>query len=268
MKRVDIITGGASAVYGSDAITGAVNFVLRDDFEGFQVGAQFGQTPESDGQSISYDMMFGTNIGEGRGNITLFASHATRDPVMMEDRDFSRVPLNATLGPSGSGNIPGGRVGLSGAQMASLNLGMGAGVIPTGPEGCSTPVNSIRFGANGQVLRHCDPETLYNYAAGNYLLRPLERYAILRVSRTSTSTTDRRPTSNMHYALAENEFQQAADSLSILTGSNSYFEVRNYATNPVLTPDVRALFVNNPADLRSDGHGQCAHLRWHCAPRR
>src|SRR5688572_24174189 len=100
VKRVDIITGGASAVYGSDAITGAVNFVLRDDFEGFQVGAQYGQTPESDATTISYDLMFGTNIAEDRGNITVYASHATRDPVMMEDRDFSRVPLNATLGPS------------------------------------------------------------------------------------------------------------------------------------------------------------------------
>ena len=58
-------------------------------------------------------MMFGTNFGEDRGNVTLYASHSTRDPVMMEDRDFSRVPLNAALGPSGSGNIPGGRVGLS-----------------------------------------------------------------------------------------------------------------------------------------------------------
>ena len=52
VKRVEIITGGASAVYGSDAITGAVNFVLRDDFEGFQVAAQFGQTSESDGRSV------------------------------------------------------------------------------------------------------------------------------------------------------------------------------------------------------------------------
>jgi len=257
VKRVDIITGGASAVYGSDAITGAVNFVLRDDFEGFQVGAQFGQTPESDGQTISYDMMFGTNIGEGRGNITLFASHATRDPVMMEDRDFSRIPLNATLGPSGSGNIPGGRVGLSGAQMASLNLGMGAGVIPVGPEGCSTAVNSIRFGEGGEVLRHCDPETLYNYAAGNYLLRPLERTQFAGLANFDVNDNVE-AFMELHYALAENEFQQAADSLSILTGSNSYFEVRNYATNPVLTPDVRALFVDNTAifDPMGTGHAR------------
>jgi len=257
VKRVDIITGGASAVYGSDAITGAVNFVLRDDFEGLQVGAQFGQTPESDAQTIAYDLMFGTNIGEGRGNITVYASHATRDPVMMEDRDFSRVPLNASLGPSGSGNIPGGRVGLSGAQMASLNLGMGAGVIPVGPEGCSTPVNSIRFGEGGEVLRHCDPETLYNYAAGNYLLRPLERTQFAGLANFDVNDNVQ-AFMELHYALAENEFQQAADSLSIVTGTNSYFEVRNYATNPVLTPDVRALFVDNTAifDPMGTGHAR------------
>ena len=124
---------------------------------------------------MQYDVLFGSNFAEDRGNVTLYASHSTRDPVFMQNRDFSRVPLSAALGPSGSGNIPGGRVSLSAAQIASLNVGGGPGVIPTGPEGCTTAVSSIRFGANGQVLRHCDPETLYNYAAGNYLLRPLER---------------------------------------------------------------------------------------------
>ncbi len=246
VKRVDIITGGASAVYGSDAITGAVNFILRDDFEGLEVGAQFGQTSASDGNTASYDLLFGTNVGEDRGNITLFASHSTRDPVFMENRDFSRVPLNAALGPSGSGNIPGGRVGLSAAQMATLNLGQGAGVIPEGPEGCSTRVNSIRFAENGAVMRHCDPETLFNYAAGNYLLRPLERSQLSGLARYDISENVE-AYAELHYALAENEFQQAPDSLSIVTGTNSYFEVPNYATNPALSDDVRALFTNNTA---------------------
>src|SRR5688500_12206448 len=254
VKRVEIITGGASAVYGSDAITGAVNFQLRDDFEGFQFGAQYGQTTASDAQSLTYDMLFGTNIGEGRGNITLYASRSTRDPVMMEHRDFSRIPLDFNLGPSGSGNIPGGRVGLSGAQMASLNLGQGPGVIPVGPEGCTAPVNSIRFAANGVVMRHCTPETLYNYAAGNYLLRPLERSQISGLAKYEINDSIESYL-ELHYALAENEFQQAADSLSIVTGANSYFEVRNYATNPVLTPDVRALFMNNTAIFDPMGTG-------------
>jgi outer membrane receptor protein involved in Fe transport len=254
VKRVDIITGGASAIYGSDAITGAVNFLLRDDFEGFDLSTQFGQSGESDGKSTSYDLLFGTNFAEDRGNLTLFLSRATRDAVFMENRDFSRVPLNATLGPSGSGNIPGGRASLSAAQIGTLNVGQGAGVLPVGPEGCSTPVNSIRFDANGRVMRHCDPETLYNYAAGNYLLRPLERWQFSGLGRYDI--TDNIETYfDLHYALAKNEFQQAADSLSIVTGTNSYFEVLNYATNPVLTPDVRALFVDNPAIFDPMGTG-------------
>ena len=254
VERVEIITGGASAVYGSDAIAGAVNFLLRDDFEGLQVSSQFGETSESDGRSVQYDVMFGSNLDEDRGNITLYASHSTRDPVFMQDREFSRVPLSAALGPSGSGNIPGGRVGLSAAQMASLNVGGGAGVIPVGSEGCTTPVNSIRFGANGAVLRHCDPETLYNYAAGNYLLRPLERTQFSGLAHYAMSDNVEAYV-DVHYALAENEFQQAADSLAIVTGTNSYFEVLNYATNPVLSPDVRAMFVNNPQIFDPTGSG-------------
>ncbi len=254
VKRIDVITGGASAVYGSDAITGAVNFVLRDDFEGFEVSTLFGRTAQSDGKSNDYQMLFGTNLGEDRGNITMYVSRATRDPVMMENRGFSRVPLNATLGPSGSGNIPGGRVSLSAAQIATLDVGQGPGVLPVGPEGCTTPVNSIRFAANGSVMRHCDPETLYNYAAGNYLLRPLERWQFSGLGHYDI--TDNIETYvDLHYALAKNEFQQAADSLAIVTGTNSYFEVLSYATNPVLTPDVRALFVNNPQIFDPMGTG-------------
>ncbi|HEV8334642.1 MAG TPA: TonB-dependent receptor [Steroidobacteraceae bacterium] len=254
VQRVEIITGGASAVYGSDAIAGAVNFILRDDFEGLEVSTQYGETSESDGKQVQYDALFGSNFDENRGNVTLYASHSTRDPVMMQDREFSRVPLNAALGPSGSGNIPGGRVSLSAAQIAALNVGGGPGVIPTGPEGCTTPVSSIRFGEGGQVLRHCDPETLFNYAAGNYLLRPLDRtqfsgLAHYALGERATAYAD------VHYALAENEFQQAPDSLAIVTGTNPFFEVPNYATNPVLTPDVRALFVDNPGIFDPDGDG-------------
>jgi iron complex outermembrane recepter protein len=259
VKRVEMITGGASAVYGSDAIAGAVNFILRDDIEGFEFSTQLGETGESDGRSQNYDLVFGTNLDEGRGNLTLYASHSTRDPVMMENRDFSRIPLSAALLPSGSGNIPGGRVTLNAAQMSTINVGSGPGVLPVSPDGCTTRVNSIRFDVNGQVFAHCDPETLYNYAAGNYLLRPLDRWQFAGLSRYDI--TDRVSVyADVHYAMAKNDFQQASDSLAIVTGSNPFFEVRNYATNPVLTPQVRSLFVNNPAifDPDGDGHARIA----------
>lgn len=244
VERVELITGGASAIYGSDAIAGAVNFILRDDIDGAEFSYQYGQSSEGDGTSHNYDAVFGIDVDEGRGNVALYASYAQRDPVMMEDRDFSRIPLNANLGPSGSGNIPGGRVSLSAAQLATLDVGGGPGVLPVGPEGCTTRVNSIRFAENGSVYAHCDPETLFNYAAGNYLLRPLERWQVAGLGHYEIAPGIEAYI-EAHYALAENEFQQASDSLAIVTGTNPYFEVLNYATNPVLTPDVRDLFMNN-----------------------
>jgi outer membrane receptor protein involved in Fe transport len=254
VQRVEVITGGASAVYGSDAIAGAVNFILRDDFEGLETSLQFGETSEGDGQSQNYDILFGTNVADGRGNVTLYASRSVRDPVMMEDRDFSRVPLNAQLGVTGSSNIPGGRVSLSAAQLATLNVGQGPGVLPKGPNGCSTQLNSLRFGEGGQVMAHCDPEDLYNYAAGNYLLRPLERWQLAGLAKFDV-TDNVEAYTDLHYALSNNEFQQASDSLAIVTGTAPYFEVRDYATNPVLTPDVRALFMNNPQIFDPTGSG-------------
>jgi iron complex outermembrane receptor protein len=254
VKRVEMITGGASAVYGSDAIAGAVNFILRDDVEGFEFSSQYGESTEGDGGTQNYDMIFGTNVADGRGNLTLYASHSVRDPVMMEDRDFSRVPLNAALGRSGSGNIPGGRATLSAAQMATINVGQGPGVLPVGSDGCSTRVNSIRFDVNGQVFAHCDPETLFNYAAGNYLLRPLDRWQFAGLAKYDIN--DRVGAyADVHYAMAKNDFQQASDSLAIVTGTNSFFEVLNYATNPVLSPEVRALFMNNTAIFDPMGTG-------------
>ena len=59
IERVEIITGGASAVYGSDAIAGAVNFIMRDDFEGAEFSAQYGETSESDGQNRKLDVLLG-----------------------------------------------------------------------------------------------------------------------------------------------------------------------------------------------------------------
>ena len=87
VERVEIITGGASAVYGSDAIAGAVNFLLRDDFEGLEVSTQYGETSESDGRTVQYDALFGSNFAEDRGNVTLYASHSdARSGVHAEPR--------------------------------------------------------------------------------------------------------------------------------------------------------------------------------------
>ena len=78
VKRVDVITGGASAVYGSDAIAGAVNFMLRDDFEGFTFASQFGQTASSDGETIELRLAVRHQRGRGPRQHHAVRAHARR----------------------------------------------------------------------------------------------------------------------------------------------------------------------------------------------
>ena len=89
IERVEVLTGGASAVYGADAVTGVVNYVLRRDFEGFQIDAQTGISSEGDGQSFTINGAYGKNFGDGRGNVTLSVGYTNDQEVLMSDRSFT-----------------------------------------------------------------------------------------------------------------------------------------------------------------------------------
>ncbi|MCC5996108.1 MAG: TonB-dependent receptor [Oceanicaulis sp.] len=89
VERVEVLTGGASAIYGSDAVTGVVNFILRDDFEGQQYDVRFGISSRGDAENASFQGLWGKNFHEGRGNVT-FALDYTYDSVLrFGDRPWS-----------------------------------------------------------------------------------------------------------------------------------------------------------------------------------
>jgi outer membrane receptor protein involved in Fe transport len=90
IERVEVLTGGASAVYGADAVTGVVNYVLKRDFEGIQLNGQMGLSTEGDGKSYRLEGVIGQNFADGRGNITFAAGYTQDDEVLMGDRDFTR----------------------------------------------------------------------------------------------------------------------------------------------------------------------------------
>ena len=117
VDRVEVVTGGASAAYGSDAIAGVVNFIMKRNFEGFQVDGQvgenwhdnhdkfveglveqFGYTPPTgtikDGRNRTFDMLAGTNFADGKGNITAYFSYRHADPVSSSDRDFGACQIS------------------------------------------------------------------------------------------------------------------------------------------------------------------------------
>jgi outer membrane receptor protein involved in Fe transport len=92
IERVDIVTGGNSAIYGSDAIAGVVNFILRRNFDGLQVRGQTGiSTPGAWSGNQYVSAMAGKNFGDGRGNITLHGEYARQDRVFTSDVPYLRT---------------------------------------------------------------------------------------------------------------------------------------------------------------------------------
>jgi outer membrane receptor protein involved in Fe transport len=115
IDRVDIVTGGNSAVYGSDAVAGVVNFILKRDFDGLQVRAQGSESGAGFGTTYFGSIMWGKNFNEGRGNITLQAEYnhdervfASDIPWLRSQNGFVVSDVDAGLAPSqhGSDSFP------------------------------------------------------------------------------------------------------------------------------------------------------------------
>lgn len=256
VDRVDIVSGGASAVYGSDAIAGAVNFVLKRNFEGLEVAYSYGETFEGDGTSNKIDVTFGANSEDGRGNVVFAASYSEREKVMQSDRDFAAVPLdtlNGELVPGGSSNIPGGRLGLSSTQQSRL---VGVDLTPTGDCGA---VTGIMFGEGGTPQPYCSPQSAYNYAEHNYLLRPLERFQLSAIGRYDL-TNKIEAYGEGYFVNSQNRTRFAGDSLTLSTpgAGASTLIVPNYATSPIFSDPVRQFFIDNRALFDADGDGTAA----------
>ncbi len=90
VERVDIITGGASALYGADAVAGVANFILKKDFEGIEANARYGLSTRGDLGGYDLDLIYGKNFAGGRGNFTLFGSYSNSpDQVGGQDRPWT-----------------------------------------------------------------------------------------------------------------------------------------------------------------------------------
>lgn len=90
VERVEVLTGGASAIYGADAVTGVVNFILKEDFEGLDVDVRGGISDEGDAENFSIRGVVGKNFAQGRGNVTLAVDYIEDSVLRYGDRGFSR----------------------------------------------------------------------------------------------------------------------------------------------------------------------------------
>jgi iron complex outermembrane recepter protein len=88
IQRVEIISGGASAVYGADAVGGVVNFILKDDFEGASVDVRYADTQHGGNEEISISALLGMNAADDRGNIMFGIERSTRSLQRQWERDW------------------------------------------------------------------------------------------------------------------------------------------------------------------------------------
>jgi iron complex outermembrane receptor protein len=127
VERVEVVTGGASAAYGSDAIAGVVNFIMKKNFEGFELDGQMGENEHNnhntwvqglvrdfganpatgnvqDGRNKSFDVIMGTNFADGAGNVTAYLSYRHAEPVYSSARDYGSCELLPNFNGNGTIN--------------------------------------------------------------------------------------------------------------------------------------------------------------------
>jgi outer membrane receptor protein involved in Fe transport len=89
LERLEVLRDGAAAIYGADAVAGVVNVVLKDDFEGLKLNAQYGGAEGTHLREYSTNFLAGKNFAEGRGNITLMGEFTHRTAMLASDEPYT-----------------------------------------------------------------------------------------------------------------------------------------------------------------------------------
>ena len=189
VDRVEVVTGGASAVYGSDAVAGVVNFIMKKDLQGIQIDAQYGlythtngnlpsqaalaysglpipKKDTTDGRNKDLSIAFGVNSGDGMGNVTGYFGYHNQAPVTQGQRDFSSCLLVSGITsyqpviPFPPGVVCGNSSNSN--KFTDINSGHAFTVVGTNLEPFGTPGGS--------------PPNFFNPNPFQYLSRADERY--------------------------------------------------------------------------------------------
>jgi iron complex outermembrane receptor protein len=186
VKRVDVLTGGASSVYGSDAVAGVVNIIMDTDFEGIRLDGQFSMYTHNndsentgirealnrrgfpyptgtstDGETVNLDATFGAGFDDGRGSVVAYAGYRKLEAVTQDNRDYSACASQARTIAQTQAD-PARRVDCGGSATSGIgSYFTNTGTFQTGPGRTFIPGT-----------------TAYNFAPTNYYQRPDERYTL------------------------------------------------------------------------------------------
>lgn len=164
VERVDLVTGGASSVYGADAVAGVVNFITRKNFTGVELQSTYRISERGDAQQYKADLTLGADLEDGRGNVVISLGYLNRDALPLRARSISQFPISS---------VNGGFQGSTGAVPAIFQS-------PTGLPNISD--GSVIDPATG-AFRPATQADTFNTFIGSYLQTPLEKFSLYSAGR-------------------------------------------------------------------------------------
>jgi outer membrane receptor protein involved in Fe transport len=173
IQNVETVTGGASAVYGSDALSGVINFKLRNDLNGVIAGGQYNITERGDGRRYNGYIAVGTTLGgDERGHATVYGEYYRRAAVFQGARSFSQVDLTENSFTNPTAFVVGGS---STTPTARITSTLSAAACPAGNVFCGPQGGYFATAGAARVRTGADT---FNFAPDNYLQVPQERYLL------------------------------------------------------------------------------------------
>jgi outer membrane receptor protein involved in Fe transport len=248
VERVDVVTGGRSAVYGSDAIAGVVNYILKRNFEGVELNGTYRSDFEGDAPRYDVNATMGGNFADGRGNVVLNVGYLKRDPMTADKRKFTEVSFSqgpAGLFPGGSSLIPELRLGTPG-----LNAALGL------------PGSFVKFDQSGNASAYNASTDLYNFAPDNYILVPQERWGATAMARYEIND-HARPYLEATVVNNRVEAQLAPTPIGNTTpGMSAQGGLQVHVYSPFLAPNVRAALQAIDATDSTPNNGYVSGGGW------
>lgn len=155
LERIDLVTGGASAVYGADAVSGVANFILKKNFQGVEFSSNYGSSEQNDAKRYRSDFTIGSNLADNRGNVVLNLTRTRTTPLTQGEREYGLVQRDPTTGNGGGSTtaVPAYFVGVPGRSASVIDASTG-------------------------LLRNAVASDQYNFNPPNFYQTPLERTQI------------------------------------------------------------------------------------------
>lgn len=215
IERVDLVTGGASAVYGADAVAGVVNFVTKRNFSGVEASALYSVSEKGDAVRRKQDMTMGANLADGRGNVVLHVGKTKTDAIRLADRDFANTVISSINGQPG---------GFSGTTVPAIFSGMPA------------PLNGSKVidGGTGafRTANSSAPPDGYNTNPLNYFETPLLRTQVTALGHFRINDNAEVYTEIFH--------NRSNVTLNLAPSGTFGFALNIPIGNPFITPAVRS----------------------------